>query len=152
MSHYPEVRPGLVQSPLCFSRLRPSRFIFVPPKAGKLRSFIISFPHLKKSKDSLNRVKCAFKSVKRPEITAINKDATSKRLSLSWILTVERFAARWCCCNVIVFSPSTQGKLLIYHIKPDLAGFLYLAVLLSQSSKAIIFRSIVLGQLGKPRS
>ena len=77
LSHYAEVRPGLdlVQNHLSFGGLRPSRFILVPPEAGKLRSLIIPCSLLEKTK-RLNRVKCAFKSVKRLKFTAINKEAT----------------------------------------------------------------------------
>ena len=76
LPHHAEVRPGLVQNHLDFGGLRPSRFIPVPPEAGKLRSLKISCSLHEKSKSSLKRVKCASKSVKRLKITAINKEAT----------------------------------------------------------------------------
>ena len=75
LSHYAEVRPGLVHNHLGFGGLRPSRFILVPPEAGNVRSLTISCSFLEKSKSSLNRVKCASKCVKRLIITAINKDS-----------------------------------------------------------------------------
>ena len=50
LSHYAEVHPGFVQNHLGFGGLRPSRFILIPPKAGRLRNLIISCSLLEKSK------------------------------------------------------------------------------------------------------
>ena len=77
--------------------------IIVPPKVGKLRSFITSCSLLEKLKSSLNTVK----SVKRLKITAINKEATRKRLSA----VLDTHGSVVCSQGgVVSFSPSTLGK------------------------------------------
>ena len=86
LSHYAEVRPGLVPNHLGFSGLRPSHFYYhrstqslQTKKRYKSRSL------LKKSKSSLDTFKCAFKSVKRLKLTA-RKEARKPPESLSAIL------------------------------------------------------------------
>ena len=46
-------------------KLRPSCFILVPPETGMIKRLTVSCSLIEKSKWSLNRVKCASKSVKR---------------------------------------------------------------------------------------
>ena len=89
--------------------------IIVPPKDGKLRSFIISCSLFEKSK-SFNRVKCAFKSVKRLKMTTINKEATRKRQSVildtrGWVFCTQVVVLWWRHrFQIVSFSPSTLGK------------------------------------------
>ena len=83
-SHYAEVRPGLVQNHLVFSGLRPSRFYY---------------PRSDQSWQAKKLYNVLFSS--------FNQKVVSTGLNvcpLSWILTVEWSATRWCCCgDVIVF-------------------------------------------------
>ena len=59
----------------------PSRFGGLRP--SQLKSLAIFCSLLEKSKGRLNRVRNVSKTVKRPKITAINKETTWKRLSIS---------------------------------------------------------------------
>ena len=76
LSHYTEVRPGLVQNLQGFGGLRESRLIVLFPEAGKVRSLKISCSLLVKSKWRLSWVKCTCKSVKRLEIILIKREGT----------------------------------------------------------------------------
>ena len=76
LSHYTDVRPGLVQNLQGFGGLRESRLIVLFPEAGKVRSLKISCSLLVKSKWRFSWVKCTCKSVKRLEIIPIKREGT----------------------------------------------------------------------------
>ena len=112
LSHYAEVRTGLIQNHLGFDELLSSSFRC--PK--KIRSFMIFCCLLEKSKSCLNRVKWASMCVKRLKLAAINKEAIWKRLPAmlythGWVVYSQVVLLWWRHrFQIASFSPSTLGK------------------------------------------